>query len=221
MFHHASTRFHDRTDAGRKLADHLQKWKDADPLVIGIPRGGVIVAAEVARALKAPLGVIVIRKVGAPFNPELAIGAVTESGNLHLDNELISQLGVDQHTLTRLISEQQDLARRRYDLYSPSAHEAEFTDRTVILVDDGLATGTTMSLAAQLVKQQHPRELIVAVPVGSRTAVDLVKPNSDEVVCPMTPRDFGAVGEFYEAFWDVSDAEVLKALNDINGKAEV
>ncbi len=206
--------FQDRVDAGRNLGRLLQSWADADPVVLGIPRGGVIVAAEVARALAAPLGVLVVRKIGAPQNPELAVGAVTATGQLHLDIPLIERLGIDEETLTIRVAEQRRLAAERADAFGAALPAPPLGDRTVILVDDGLATGATMALACELVRDEHPARLIAAVPVGSPSAIALIAAAADEVVCPLVPPDFRAVGEFYEDFTETTDSDVMRVLTE-------
>jgi putative phosphoribosyl transferase len=207
-------RFHDRADAGRRLGRLLQPWAGANPVVLGIPRGGVIVAAEVARMLDAPLGVLVVRKVGAPQNPELAVGAVTAGGLLHLDRPLIDRLGIDEATLTQIVAGQRRLAEERAAAFGGARDTPPATDRTVILVDDGLATGATMALACELVRNESPARLIAAVPVGSPPAIDLIAREADEVVCPLVPPDFHAVGEFYEDFTETTDSDVMRVLEE-------
>ncbi len=210
----------DRIDAGAQLARSLLTWTDEQPVVLGIPRGGVIVAAEVAMGLHAPLDVIVVRKVGAPLNPELAIGAVTADGQLQMDAEMIGRLGISPGTLTSLISEQQQVALAREQTYRSSRQAVDCTDRTVIIVDDGLATGSTMLLAIEQVRAMNPKSIIAAVPVGSRTAIALIADHADAVVCPLAPDDFMAVGQFYTNFDEVSDADVIATIGASTGNED-
>jgi putative phosphoribosyl transferase len=210
----APDQFHDRADAGRFLGGLLQPWAVADTIVLGIPRGGVIVAAEVAQALDASLGVLVVRKVGAPLNPELAVGAVTATGLLHLDRPLIDRLGIDEATLTLRIAEQRRVAEERAAAFGGVRAAPLIAGRTVMLVDDGLATGATMALACELVRAEQPAHLIVAVPVGSRSAIDLIAGEADEVICPLVPPDFRAVGEFYADFTETTDSDVMRILTE-------
>lgn len=215
MFLRESARYDDRNHAGRVLADLVRVLDLAEPLIVGIPRGGVIVAAEVARIVGGSLDVLVVRKIGAPRNPELAIGAVTASGQLHLDRALIEHLAIPETVLTSLIVQQQRLAENRASQYAAIQPWITLTGRNVVLVDDGLATGTTMSLAAQLVREGSPIRIVVAVPVGSRQAVDLLASQVDQVVCPVIPDEFHAVGQYYRDFDEVSDADVARVLSAV------
>jgi predicted phosphoribosyltransferase len=209
-----TARYMDRVDAARILANALEHVFSPDMLVLGIPRGGVIVAAEVARLLQAQLDVIVVRKIGAPTNPELAIGAVTAFGVLHLDRALIAHLGVAEATLTGLIADQQALARTRYRTYARDRISPSLQSRTVVLVDDGLATGTTMGLALEVVRSQGVARTIVAVPVAARSSLAVVARYADEIVCPLISDDFRSVGEFYANFDEVTDDDVVNVLSE-------
>lgn len=206
--------FRDRVEAGRILAERLGAYRDKDVLVLGIPRGGVPVAAEVARNLEAELDVLVARKLGAPEQEELAIGAVTANGGEFINEELISHLGVSRAYLERVKRDQMDEARRREDLFRGGRPEERIQGRVVILVDDGLATGATMRAAVRSVRKRRPARLIVAAPVGSREACADLRSEADEVVCPAIPASFGAVGYFYENFQPTEDAEVRRILRE-------
>jgi putative phosphoribosyl transferase len=204
-------RFRDRAEAGRQLAARLQRYSGRDDVVVlGLPRGGVPVAYEVAKALDAPLGVFVVRKIGVPGHEELAMGAIASGGVLVLDENLVRALGVDTAQLERSIGlELNELARRE------AAYGGELRDltgKTVILVDDGLATGSTMRAAAEAVRQSNPGRVIVAVPVAAEETCDQFRDVVDEVVCELTPTPLGAVGLWYDDFSQTSDDEVRDLL---------
>lgn len=206
------TPYRNRTHAGQVLAESLAPWADKRPLVIGIPRGGVVVANAVAEALGAELDAAIVRKVGAPAQPELAIGAVAPNGQVILDHPLIDRLRITEPELTDLIARERSEARRRLEAYRGSRPPLDVRDRVVIVVDDGLATGSTMAIALRVLRSQQPRTLIAAAPVGSRYAVELLQPVADQVVCPMVPEDLMAVGAYYEDFGETSDGEVRAIL---------
>ncbi len=211
--------FRDRIDAGRALAERLGIYRGKDILVLGIPRGGVPVAAEVARRLNAELDVLVARKLGAPGQPELAIGAVTGNGGEFVDEEMVDYLGVSEAYLQRVRQEQLGEARRREARFRGGRPAERIRDRIVVLVDDGLATGATMRAAARSVRKHRPALLVVAVPVGSREACAALREEADEVVCPLVPEFFGAVGSFYENFEPTEDAEVESILREFTPPA--
>jgi predicted phosphoribosyltransferase len=210
--------FRDRVDAGRRLAEHLDEYRGQDALVLGIPRGGVPVAAEVARLLPAELDVVVARKLGAPSSAELAIGAVTANGGRFLNEPLIRELGVPAGYLERAIEEQMAEARRREQRFRGDRPKPRMAGRTVIVVDDGLATGATMRAAVRSVRQQQPRRLVVAVPVGSREACAALREEADEVVGLYAPEPFWAVGLYYERFAPTEDAEVEELLRGAHAR---
>jgi putative phosphoribosyl transferase len=206
--------FHDRIDAGRVLAERLGAYRGKDVLVLGIPRGGVPVAAEITRRLDAELDVLVSRKLGAPGQPELAIGAVTANGGEFVNEEMVAFLGVSPAYLRSVRQEQMDEALRRETRFRGDRPAERIRDRVVILVDDGLATGATMRAAVRSVRKHGPAFLVVAVPVGSREACAALQDEADEVVCPLVPASFGAVGYFYENFEPTEDAEVESILRE-------
>jgi predicted phosphoribosyltransferase len=204
--------FHDRTDAGRQLAAELDRLRGPDTLVLGVPRGGVVVAAEVARALDAPLDVVIARKIGAPHQPELAIGAVVSSGGRLLDERAISYLRVPPAYIEAETARQQEEIRRRIADYRGSHPAPELRGRTVIVVDDGIATGYTIRAALVALREQQPARLIVAVPVAPASTCEDLRDVADEVICLRTPEPFLAVGAWYEDFDQTSDAEVIHLL---------
>lgn len=204
--------YRDRTDAGQALAQHLAAHRGTRPVVLGIPRGGVPVAAAVADVLEGELDVIVARKVGAPVQPELALGAVTADGSSVFNDDVISAIGVDADTLARLAAAQRADAKRREERFRAGRPPLALSGRTVILVDDGLATGATMRAAVRAARAAKPGRLIVAVPVGAADACDILAGEADEVVCPARPEPFGAVGAYYERFTQVEDDAVTRLL---------
>jgi putative phosphoribosyl transferase len=204
--------FRDRTDAGDALAGRLEEYRGSDVLVLGLPRGGVPVAARVARALGAELDVVVARKLGSPISEELAIGAVTANGGRFVNEEMVRTLNVPESYLTAVTAAQRVEARRREQLFRGSRPSPRIAGRTVILVDDGLATGATMRAAVRAVKAQRPARLVVAVPVGSPEACAALRAEVDEVVCVYEPSYFGAVGSYYQDFAQTEDREVQDLL---------
>jgi putative phosphoribosyl transferase len=204
--------YRDRVDAGHVLARSLTSWQDLNPLIIGIPRGGVVVAAAVAETLGAELDAVIVRKVGAPHQPELAVGAVAPTGQVILDRSLIDRIGISERTLTTIIEREQTEAKRRVTAYRDDRPPLDVRDRVAIVVDDGLATGSTMAIALQVLRTQQPRELIAAAPVGSQYAIDLIEPVADRVICPLVPADLMAVGLYYSDFGETSDETVHELL---------
>jgi putative phosphoribosyl transferase len=194
------------------LAGALGRYRGKDTLVLGIPRGGVPVAAEVARRLDADLDVVVARKLGSPISPELAIGAVTANGGRYLNEEIIRHLGVSEAYLVQVTEEQTREARRREARFRGPHAKAPIEGRVVIVVDDGLATGATMRAAVRAVRIGQPARLVVAVPVGPIDTCAALRQESDEVVCLYELEPFWAVGLYYEHFEPVEDAEVQKIL---------
>jgi predicted phosphoribosyltransferase len=205
------TTFVDRGDAGRQLATRLLHHRLERPVVLGLPRGGVIVADEVARALEAPLDVMVVRKLGAPGNPEFAIGALAP-GVTHFEEETLRAIGVSKEYLRQVVVKEQEELRRREARYRAGRPHLELGGKTVILVDDGLATGATALAAAEAVRARGARHLVVAVPVASAETIEKVRREVDELVCLETPPSFYAVGQAYAHFAPVSDEEVEAVL---------
>ncbi len=201
-------RFRDRIDAGERLADALAGEAEPGALVLGLPRGGVPVAAEVARALGAELDVVVARKVGSPRQPELALGAVTASGELYLDTALIDHLRVPREALDAIIAREREEASRRETRFRAGRPFPAVAGRTVIVVDDGLATGATMRAALRELRRMEPGRLVVAVPVGARRTCEALGDVADRCVCLLMPGSFHAVGQYYEDFTPTTDADV-------------
>jgi predicted phosphoribosyltransferase/alpha/beta superfamily hydrolase len=214
--------FRDRRDAGRQLGERLaDTYSGKNVLVLGIPRGGVPVADEVARCLDAELDVVVARKLGAPGYPELAIGAVTANGGCFLNEDVIGELGVTKAFLEAVTREQREEARRREERFRAGRPAGGFSGRIVIIVDDGLATGATMRASVRSVRAGHPAKTVVAVPVGSQQACAALRSEADEVVCLSEPEPFWAVGFYYEQFGQTEDAEVQQILADAHVRRPV
>ncbi len=213
--------FADREEAGRLLARRLEDLRgDPTVIVLGIPRGGVVVAAEIARHLGAPLDVYITRKLGAPGNPELAIGAVAEDGTLVVDPETISMLRVSEAYLEAERERQQEEIRRRAQRYRGARPPLSLAGRRVVLVDDGVATGRTLEAAIRALRQHPIAELILAVPVGPPSTIERLRPLVDRLEVLETPELFWAVGMFYQDFHQVSDSEVESLLAELGHKED-
>lgn len=203
--------FEDRTDAGRQLASALVARHYANPVVLALPRGGVPVALEVARALHAPLDLVLVRKIGAPGNPELAIAAVADGGEpaVEVDTYTMLETGTTTDDVWREVPRQLAEIERRRQLYLSGRATVPLTGATAILVDDGIATGSTMRASIRSVRHRQPARIVVAVPVAPEQEVERFRSEVDEVVCLGTPRPFMAVGAHYRCFDQVSDDEVI------------
>jgi putative phosphoribosyl transferase len=217
-----ATRFADRRAAGQALGERLSSTdgRRNDPLVLGLPRGGVLVAVGVAEALAAPLDVLVVRKLGLPWQPELAMGAIAAVGDTVETvrvGAVLAAAGVDPETFEKVRQSELAELRRRESAYRDGRPPAAVAGRTVIVVDDGLATGATMRAAVLAVRRQTPRGIVVAVPVGAPSACTALADVVDEVVCLSAPRGFRAVGQAYADFTETSDAEVRAALAEAAG----
>jgi putative phosphoribosyl transferase len=209
--------FRDRRHAGRELAALLAPLEREHPLVFALPRGGVPVAVEVARALDAPIDVLTVRKLGAPGNAELAVGAVAEDGTAVLNMGLAIGLGMGQAQLDRVVERETRELRRRIERFRDGWEPVDVVNRTVIVVDDGLATGLSDLAAVRALRRRGAAKIVVAVPVGSREAVALLEAEAEEVVCRTIPRELLGVGQWYEDFSEVSDEEVLSELAQVGG----
>lgn len=207
--------FHDRHDAGRQLAAALNEYKGKnDVIILALPRGGVVVGAEVARALELPLDIVVPRKIGAPGNPEFAIGAITETGKGIFDEETIRAYGIPKEYIDETVAKEQKEAQRRLQTYRGNRPPLIFRGKTAILVDDGIATGFTMKAAIASVRTKGVKEIVVAVPVGARDSIDEIKRIADTVLCLDAPSFFGAVGQCYEEFGQTTDEEVISRIKN-------
>ncbi len=205
--------FKDRTAAGQRLTAELAAYADrSDVLVLGLPRGGVPVAFEVAKALKAPLDVFLVRKLGVPGQEELAMGAIASGGVRVLNDEVVAGLGLSEVTIDRVAEKEQQELERRERLYRDDLPVPDLHGRTVILVDDGLATGATMRAAIKALRQQQPARLVVGVPVSSSETCHEIGTEVDEIVCVETPHSFYSVGFWYDDFSQTTDEEVRDLL---------
>jgi putative phosphoribosyl transferase len=207
--------FRDRVEAGRLLAAHLRHLEGTDLLVIGLPRGGVPVAFEVAEALRAPLDIWVVRKVGAPDQPELGLGAVAEGGIVHLDDRILRMVGVAPRELEALVAQKrQEVSERVVRLRPPGHPHPQLGGRTVVLVDDGIATGGTVRAALRAIRQAGARRVVLATPVAARETLEALAPEVDELICLEPAENLWAIGAWYADFRQVEDDEVLGLLEE-------
>lgn len=211
--------FADRTDAGRRLADALQEYRPEAPIVLALPRGGVTVAAEVARTLHAPLGLMIVRKLGVPGQPELAMGAVADAQPpvIVRNDDVIARAGVTEQEFNQVRDREFTELRRRRNLYLGDQPHLSLKDRCVIVIDDGIATGATTRAALLAVRAAGPRSIVLAVPVAASSTLRTLRPEADAIVCLEPQEALGSIGGFYEDFTQVSDAEVIAALAAASG----
>jgi putative phosphoribosyl transferase len=203
------TLYRDRSDAGRVLATQLTAYANrSDVLVLALPRGGVPVAYEVAKALHAPLDVFIVRKLGVPGHEELAMGAIATGGVCVLNEDVVQMLHIPDRVIEAVIAKEQQELERREHLYRDDRPPPDVRDCTIILIDDGLATGATMRAAIKALRQQHPARLVVAVPVAAPPTCEELGAQVDEIICAKTPEPFYGVGYWYEDFSQTTDEEV-------------
>lgn len=206
--------FRNREEAGRRLADGLNHYRnDPTALILALPRGGVAVGYQLSLALHLPLDVFITRKIGAPGNPEYAIGAVTETGSRHLNDEAVRSLGLSRQELDQLTQVQEKEIASRKSLYRQGRPLPHLAGRTVLLVDDGIATGSTFLASALAIRSLRPHRLVGVIPVGPPSTIGAVRSHVDELVILMTPDPFYAVGNFYTDFTQVEDRDVIQYLN--------
>lgn len=215
------SRFKDRISAARELLPKLSQFDgDLNTVVFGLPRGGVITAAEIAKGLHLPLGFLVAKKIGAPQDPELALGAVTDNGGFYIDKELKASLNVSDKYLEDEIEKKREEARTRSEEYLENFENPGIKGKTVILVDDGIATGATMVAAVRSIEKRGARRVVVAVPAGPCDNFDVIRKEADEVICLEADLELSAVGEYYDEFPQVEDSQVIEILknakNNIN-----
>lgn len=203
--------FDSRLDAGRRLAFALARYKGRNPLILAIPRGAVGMGAALAEALGGELDVVLVRKLGAPFNPELAVGAVDEAGWSYVA-DYAQEIGAGAHYLAKEKAAQMERLAKRRAQYTPARPAADPAGRIAIVVDDGIATGASMIAALHAVRAKNPARLVCAVPVAPRESIERIRPYADEIVCLDTPEDFSAVSQFYRQFPQVEDDEVVALL---------
>jgi len=207
-------RYADREDAGRKLAGALEEYQGRkDVVVFGLPRGGVPVAFEVARQLKAPLDILVVRKIGVPGQPELAMGAVASGGVVIRNEQVIRAVGISSDRFEASAKAARDELTEREAALRGAEMSVDISARTVIVVDDGMATGSTMRAAVEALRTMHPERIVVAVPVGAPEVVAQLSAIADDVVCLLIPRNLVAVGSWYRHFWQTTEDEVRRLLD--------
>jgi predicted phosphoribosyltransferase len=206
-------RFADRRDAGRQLAAQLLPLAGKRPVVVGLPRGGIPVASEIAIALKAPLEILAVRKLGAPHNLEYGIGAIVEDGTRIFDPEALAALAVDGSTLESIVARASEELGRRVVAYRGGRQPMRLCNRTVVVVDDGVATGVTDTAAIRAIRRQQPRQLILAVPVCPLDSLARLRKEADETICLITPSRLKGVSEWYRDFSQIDDQEVIAALS--------
>jgi predicted phosphoribosyltransferase len=206
--------FLNRSEAGRKLAVALSKYKDRHPVILALPRGGVPVAAEVATALNAPLDLVIVRKLGVPFQRELAMGAVVDGGNpiIVRNEEVIEATGIDEADFEAVCSAELAEIERRRERYLGDRERVAVAGRTAIVIDDGVATGATTRAALQAVRTRNPKTLVLAVPVAPTESLEILRREVDDLVCLEDYELFGAIGFYYRDFRQLSDEEVLEML---------
>jgi len=206
--------FSDRTDAGQQLAKALARYRQDKPVVLALPRGGVPVAAEIATALGAPLDLVLVRKIGVPYQPELAAGAVVDGGSpvVVRNEDIIRLAGVSEADFTAIRDRELAEIERRRKLYLGDRAHPALKDRTVIVVDDGIATGATTRAALRAIRTRKPRKLVLAVPVGPTSTLAELRDEADDIVCLEDHENFGAIGLFYADFSQVADAVVTDLL---------
>lgn len=204
--------FQDRKDAGQKLAKVLGHYSALKPIILALPRGGAVVAYEVAKVLQAPLDVIIARKIGAPSQPEYAIGAIASDDVRVLNIEAISSLGLNETEIESLVAREKKEMERRIKLYRGNKPPLDLKNKIVVIVDDGVATGLTALAAIRSVRKMQPQKIIFASPVCSREAKALIRQEADETVCLSIPEVLYAIGEWYADFGQTTDAEVTRLL---------
>ncbi len=206
--------FRNREEAGRRLAAALMQFKGKDVVVLGIPRGGVVVANEVAKALGAPLDVVVTRKIEAPGEPEYALGAVTQEGDVIMDRQAAEALGASPAYLDDQVRKKKAEVKERMEKLRGDAPYPQLNGKVVVIVDDGIATGSSVGAAVMSVRKRKPKEVVVAVPVAPADTVQMLSEDGTKVVCLETPGPFLAIGEFYGDFGQVEDLEVRRILDE-------
>jgi putative phosphoribosyl transferase len=206
-------KYRNRSEAGKVLSHLLQAYyKDLNTWVLALPRGGVPIAVEIARNLALPLDICLVRKLGLPYDPELAIGAVSINNVVFLNPEMLANFAIEKTVLEKIIDDELNVLANRNKIFRGMRPWPNLEQKTVILVDDGMATGATMQAAINVIKQYHPKSIILALPVAEKTACQKLNRLVDKVICPLLPNNFISVGQWYENFNQVSDHEVTALL---------
>lgn len=216
----AAVQYADRRQAAQRLSENLAGYRSQRPVILGIPRGGVVIADAISRELNADLNIVLTRKLGAPGNAELAIGAVAESGEAYIQGQIAGKVGADDRYIEQERARQFEEILARRGRYREVMPEVSLHGRTVVLTDDGIATGATMQASIWAVREEEPGLIVVAAPVGSRDAIERLEREADEVICPYVPEYFYAIGQFYTDFRQVSDEEVLEILRAHGHKSD-
>lgn len=204
--------FADRREAGRMLAERLGKYKGKNAIVLAIPRGGVVVAREIADAIDGELDLVISRKIGAPMDPEFAIGAVAPDRSVSINEDVVKEMNVTKGYIDRMARIESLEIFRRMKKYRGSTELPDVKGKIVIVVDDGIATGFTMKVVVEFLRKMKPKSIVIAVPVAPPSSLGELEEGADEVVCIESPQDFGAISEFYGSFPQVEDGEVVKLL---------
>lgn len=207
--------FKNRVDAGEVLATKLAALKIMNPYLLAVPRGGIVVAKPIAKKLSLKIGVLITRKIGHPLNPEVAIGAVMPDGTAIYDENNLAALKIDNNTLQQMILKEYQEIRRRLLAYTGSEQLPNMAGKTVILIDDGIATGYTIFAAVKWLKRLKPDKIIVAVPVAPADVIAALSDQTNDIICPLQPYDFVSVGQYYHDFSQTSDLEVLNILHEL------
>ncbi len=206
-------KFFDRFDAGRVLSEYLTQYhKKLNVIVLALPRGGVPVGYEIAKALEVPLDIFVVRKLGLPWYEELAMGAIASGGTLIFNEQVVQQANISKSEIDKVIQAEMKELNRREQAYRGNKKLPVLTDKIIILVDDGIATGATIKAAIKALRQHEPKKIVVAVPVAAKDTYEEIKGWVDDMICPYTPDNFYAVGLWYENFSQTTDEEVFKLL---------
>jgi putative phosphoribosyl transferase len=204
--------YENRSDAGKRLARELLNYRRDDPIILALPRGGVVVGAEIALALDAPLDLILVRKLGVPWQPELAMGAVVDGAYVVRNEDILGQIDLPEEEFREICERELEEIERRRKLYLKDRSRAELEDRAVIVVDDGIATGATARTALRAVRSRMPRRVVLAVPVAPTSTLEELSGEADDIVCLQSHEPFYAIGAFYEDFHQISDREVIEIL---------